>query len=474
MDFEEYASHDGLGLAQLVRQGDVKPAELLEAALARTDTVNPLINAVVIDMRDEARRIVDAGIPDAPFAGVPFLLKDLSLLYKGAPTTSGCRFFKDYVADHHSELVIRYNRAGLVTFGKSASPEFGMTTSTESTLYGQTKNPWNLEYTSGGSSGGASAAVAAGILPVANASDGGGSIRIPASCCGLVGLKPTRGRLPMGPDVGEGWSGMSTIHVVSRTVRDTAAMLDATEGPDVGAPYQAQPKERDYLEEMSRDPGQLRINVLRESFNASETHPECVAAVDAAIALCESLGHRVEETSITVDQEALGAASQSIIGGNLLSVLEDRGEVLGRDFGADDIEPFNYILTEAARKQGASDYARAIRAIHATGRKIEGAMQDCDLLLSPTMAAPPAKLGAGSLANSDIAEFAGTLLHSVGYTQVFNASGHPAISLPLHWSEAGLPIGVQFVAPLGKEGRLIRLASQLEVARPWSSRRAPL
>jgi amidase/6-aminohexanoate-cyclic-dimer hydrolase len=474
MDFEEYASHDGLALAALVKGGDVKPAELLETALARTDVVNPAINAVVIDMREEARRAVDAGVPDGPFSGVPFLLKDLVLQYKGARTTSGCRFFRDNVADHDSELVIRYNRAGLVTFGKSASPEFGLTTTTESTLFGQTKNPWNLEHTSGGSSGGASAAVAAGIVPVANASDGGGSIRIPASCCGLVGLKPTRGRLPMGPDVGEGWSGMSTIHVVSRSVRDTAAMLDATEGPDIGAPYVAQPKKRDYLDEMGRDPGQLRIGVLRETFNGSETHPDCVVALDAAIALCESLGHRIEQTSISVDREAFGLASQSIMAGNLLSVLEDRSNAIGRDFGPEDVEPFTYVMTEAVRSRGASDYARSIRTIHAIGRKIEGVLQDYDLLLSPTMGAPPQKLGVLSLANPDGAQFAQAIMQSVGYTQVFNASGHPAISLPLHWNDDGLPIGIQFAAPLGEEGVLIQLASQLEVASPWWDRRAPI
>ena len=474
MDFDEYASHDGLGLAALVRSGDVKPAELLDAALARMDEVNPSINAVVLDMREEARRVVDAGVPDGPFTGVPFLLKDLGLLYKGATTTQGCRFFVDNLADHNSELVHRYNRAGLVTFGKSATPEFGLTTTTESALFGQTKNPWNLAHTSGGSSGGASAAVAAGILPVTNASDGGGSIRIPASCCGLVGLKPSRGRMPFGPDVGEGWSGMSTVHVVSRTVRDSAAMLDATAGPDLGAPYIAQPKQRDYLDEMDRSPGQLRVGVLRETTNGAETHPDCVSALDAAIALCESLGHRVDATTIAVDKEALARATQSIISGNLLSVLEDRADAIGREFGKDDVEGFTYIMTEAVRKHGASDYARAIRTIHAVGRMIEGVMQQFDVLLSPTMAAPPSKLGVLSLSNPDLSELITTLSHTVGYTQIFNASGHPAISLPLHWNDAGLPIGIQFVAGLGNEGLLIQLASQIEQAQPWNDRRAPI
>jgi amidase/6-aminohexanoate-cyclic-dimer hydrolase len=471
MDFDEYTAHDGLGLAELVRSGEVKPAELLDSALARMEEVNPAINAVVLDMRDEARRVVDAGVPEGPFSGVPFLLKDLGLLYKGSVTSYGCNFFADNEADHDSELVLRYKRAGLVTFGKSATPEFGLTTTTESSLFGQTKNPWNLEHTSGGSSGGASAAVAAGILPVANASDGGGSIRIPASCCGLVGLKPSRGRMPFGPDVGEGWSGMSTIHVVSRSVRDSAAMLDATEGPDLGAPYIAPPKQRGYLREMGRSPGQLRIGVLRETTNGAETHPDCVKAVDEAIALCESLGHRVDVATLSIDQDAMARATQSIISGNLLSVLEDRADVVGRDFGKDDVEAFTFIMTEAVRKRGASDYARGIRTIHSVGRTVEGMLQEFDVLLSPTMAAPPSKLGVCALSNTDFAEFVGALSHSVGYTQVFNASGHPAISLPLHWSDAGLPIGIQFAAALGNEGLLFQLASQLEQAQPWADRR---
>jgi Asp-tRNA(Asn)/Glu-tRNA(Gln) amidotransferase A subunit family amidase len=278
--------------------------------------------------------------------------------------------------------------------------------------------------------------------------------------------------MPFGPDVGEGWSGMSTIHVVSHSVRDSAAMLDATEGPDLGAPYIAQPKQRNYLTEMGRAPGQLRIAVLRETTNEAETHPDCIRALDQAITLCESLGHRVEETKLSVDKEALGRATQSIISGNLLSILEDRADVVGRNFGKDDLEAFTYIMTEAVQKRSASDYARSIRTIHAIGRTVEGILQDVDLLLSPTMATPPLKLGLCSLSNPNPAEMIHALMSTVGYTQIFNASGHPAISLPLHWNDAGLPIGIQFAAALGNEGLLIRLASQLEKAQPWRDRRA--
>jgi amidase len=475
MSFQEYESLDAIGLAEHVRRGDVDPKEVLEAAIERLERSNPTLNAVVIPMLDEARRVVAKGPPDGPLRGVPFLLKDLFLLYAGTTTTNGCRFFTDNVANHDSELVRRYRNAGLVVFGKSASPEFGLTTTTESTLFGVTRNPWNLEHTTGGSSGGAAAAVAAGILPAANASDGGGSIRIPASCCGLFGLKPTRGRIPFGPDAGEGWSGMSTIHAVSRSVRDNALLLDISEGADMGAPYEARAKTRPYLEEVGAPVGQLRIGLLRQTFNGTDTHPDCREAVEDAAALCESLGHRIEEVKIELDIAAMGAASQSIMGGNLLATLEDRATALGRDFGPDDLEPHTFAMTEAIRSRGASDYARSVHTIHGIGRQIEGLFEHCDVLLSPTMGEPPRKIGVLALSNPDRQEFARAVLTSVGYTQVFNASGHPAMSVPLCWNGDNLPIGIQFVAPLGDEARLLRLAAKLEEARPWADRRpAPI
>ncbi len=471
MGFADYDRYDGLGLAELVRRGDVSPEELLDEAWTRMEALNPTLNAVVIPMYEEAQRAIREGLPEGPFRGVPFLLKDLALLYAGVATTHGCRFFSDSVPDHDSELVIRYKRAGLVTFGKSASPEFGLTTTTESTLFGQTRNPWNLEHVAGGSSGGAAAAVAAGILPLAHASDGGGSIRIPAACCGLFGLKPSRGRMPFGPDAGEGWSGMSTMHAVSRSVRDNAALLDASDGEDIGAPYAAPPKSRPYLEEVGRDPGSLRIALLTDTFNGLPTHADCRLAAEDTARLCESLGHRVEAAKLTIDVQSLANASQAIMGGNVASLLDDRGEALGRPVGEDDVEGFTWISVQAARQRTSADYARAIRGIHAMGRQVEHFLQDYDMILSPTMGAPPEKLGILSLSNPDLPELVPALLTSVGYTQVFNASGHPAMSVPLHWNSDGLPIGIQFASRLGDEGALFRLAGQLEAARPWADRR---
>jgi amidase len=477
MGFSDYAAYDAMGLAERVARGEVSPEELLDEAISRMERVNPTLNAVVIPMLDEARATLNAGLPEGPFRGVPFLLKDLALNYSGVPTTHGCRLFADHVPDHDSELVRRYKRAGLVIFGKSASPEFGLTTTTESILFGQTRNPWNLEHVAGGSSGGAAAAVAAGILPIAHASDGGGSIRIPAACCGLFGLKPSRGRMPFGPDVGEGWSGMSTMHAVSRSVRDNAALLDATDGADIGAPYPAPAKERPYLQELEREPEPLRIALLTETFNGLPTHPDCRKAAEDAAELCESLGHRVEATRLEVDSEGLGAASQAIMGGNVTSLLEDRAALLGRPLQPDDVEPFTWISVQGARERSAADYARAIRGIHAIGRTVEnflqGVDQGFDMILSPTMGAPPEKLGVPALSNPDLPGLVTALLTSIGYTQVFNASGHPAMSVPLYWNQAGLPIGIQFAGRLGDEGRLFQLAGQLERARAWSERRPP-
>jgi amidase/6-aminohexanoate-cyclic-dimer hydrolase len=474
MGFTEYERYDAIGLADLIRRREVTPEEVLDAALERMAERDPKLNSVVISMEDEALATLRDGVPAGPLRGVPFLLKDLAVLYAGVRTTNGCRLFADAVADHDSEMTLRYKRAGLVTFGKSASPEFGLTTTTESTLFGQTKNPWNLEHTTGGSSGGAAAAVAAGILPAAHASDGGGSIRIPASCCGLFGLKPTRGRIPFGPDVGEGWSGMSTMHAVSRSVRDNALLLDVVEGPDLGAPYQAAPRERPYVEEIGRPTGQLRVAWIQGTINGMPTHDDCRAAARDAAKLCEDLGHRVEETNLALDVAAMGFASQCIMAGNVASILDERAAQLGRELGEDDVEPFTWTMVQAVRARSASDYARSIRTVHAIGRQVERFLQDYDVILSPTLGAPPEKLGVLSLSNPDTATFTKAVLTSVGYTQIFNFSGHPAMSMPLHWNGAGLPIGVQFAARLGDEGGLFRLAAQLEEARPWAERRPAL
>lgn len=470
VDFPEYESHDALGLAELVRNGEIDPSLPLEAAIARMEERNPALNAIVIPMLDQARAAVAAGLPKGPLTGAPYLLKDLAALFEGSETTNGSQFFAGAVADHDSELTARYKRAGLVVFGKSASPEFGLTTTTESTLFGATLNPWNPAHTAGGSSGGAAAAVAARILPAAHASDGGGSIRIPASCCGLFGLKPSRGLMPFGPDVGEGWSGMSTTHAVSRSVRDSAALLDATHGCDVGAPYAAPQPARPYLDEVGSDPGPLRVAIQTRAFNDAAVHEDCAQAARDAGALCETLGHRVEEAEITIDVEPFLAATRTIISANLLSTFEDRAKVLGREFTKEDCENLTFLMMGAARAIGAADYARSIRVIHEAGRRVANFLQQYDVILTPTMGAPPEKIGVLSLSNPDLGESMAALMRSTAFTQLFNASGHPAMSVPLSWNAAGLPIGAQFAGRFGDEATLFRLAAQLERAQPWFDR----
>lgn len=472
MAIQGYSDYDAVGLAELVASGEATAAELLEEAIARAERVNERINAVVYPYYDMARERALSGLPEGPLRGVPFLLKDLYLLWAGQPMSNGSRIYADYVPDHDHEMTARYKAAGLSVFGRSTSPEFGITSTTESMLHGKTRNPWNLEHTAGGSSGGAAAAVAAGILPAANASDGGGSIRIPASCCGLFGLKPTRGRTPSGPDVGEGWAGMSTIHAVSRSVRDSAALLDATAGPDVGAPYYAPPPARPWLEEVGAPLGQLRVGVITTAFNGVETHPDCLAAVERAAQLCRDLGLEVEEAALEIPAEVRNPLFDVIRPATLVAV-EDRAAQLGRDPNPEDVEPITWQMISGELPSGA-DYLRATRAVHAIGRIVAGFFTKYDLMLTPTMASPPFLLGHLNLDREDMQAQGRDVQQTVGYTSTFNASGNPAASVPLWWNEAGLPIGVQFVAPYGDEARLIRLGSALEEAQPWFDRRAPV
>src|SRR5438876_2055569 len=330
MKAEEFESFDGLGLAGLVRRGDVSPAELLDVAISRVEARNPELNAVVTRLYDQARAAIAAGLADGPFTGVPYLLKDLGAHYAGAVTSFGSALFKDFMVNHDSEITARLRRAGLVIFGKTNTPELGLTASTEPRLFGPTRNPWNLNHSAGGSSGGSAAAVAAGMVPMAHATDGGGSIRIPASCCGLFGLKPTRARNPMGPDAGEGWGGASVGHAVTRSVRDSAALLDATSGPDAGDPYWAPPPARPFLAEVGLDPGSLRIALTTSAFNGHAVHPECVAAARAAATLCETLGHAVEDARPEINAEALGGAVRIVVAANVRAALEAAATALGR------------------------------------------------------------------------------------------------------------------------------------------------
>ena len=464
---------DGLGLAELVRAKEVTAAEVLEATIARAEARNPALNAIVGRLYDEARAAVAAGLPAGPFTGVPYLLKDLGALYTGAETSFGSTFFTGFVADHDSELTARLKRSGLVIFGKTNTPELGLAPSTEPRRFGPTRNPWNLAYSAGGSSGGAAAAVAGGILPMAHATDGGGSIRIPASCCGLFGMKPTRARNPMGPDAGEGWGGASVGHAVTWSVRDSAALLDATSGPDVGDPYWAPPPAGPFLAEVGREPGQLRIALTTTSFNGQAVDASCAAAARAAAKLCESLGHVVEEARPQVDGHALGMATRIVIGANVRAQLETRAAALGRPLAADDVERMTWARAADGTAFPAWEYARAIGVIHRTGRAVARFFTRHDVLLSPTMCRPPYPIGVLNMSGDDDAAYLAAVLASIGFTSLFNSSGNPAMSVPLAWSADELPIGVQFAGRFGDEATLFRLAAQLERAQPWATRRPP-
>jgi amidase/6-aminohexanoate-cyclic-dimer hydrolase len=473
--FDDYVAHDGLGLAALVRKGEVTASELLEAAVSRMEAVDHKLNAVSVRFVGRAVQSVEGGVAPGPFQGVPYLLKDLHLDLEGTLTTNGSRLFRDHVATRDSTLSRRYVEAGLVVFGKSATPELGMSGSTESVLHGPTHNPWKLGRTPGGSSGGAAACVSAGVLPLANASDGGGSIRIPASCCGLFGLKPSRGRTPFGPARSEGWSGLSHIHAVTRSVRDSAALLDATSGPEPGSTVFAPRPERPFLEEVDRAPGTLHIALMRRPLDGQEIHPECSQAVDDAAMLAESLGHVVEEAPPRLPSlPALNDTSAAVSAG-LADTVGKRLAQLGRPLRDDDLEPFTRLLYEEGLGVDAQQLMEARRIFYRLGLEMAEFQQRYDVILSPTLGTPPVELGWLTL--QDVNEVQAYAAHSVKFspfTFLFNVTGQPSMSVPLHWSSDGLPIGTMWSGRYGDEATLFRLAAQLEKARPWSDRRPPL
>jgi amidase len=466
--------YDGMGLAELVAQKEVSATELLDAAIGRVDEVNPSINAVVTPMYDQARAAIDAGLPSGPFAGVPFLLKDLRAQYAGVPTTSGSQFFTDYTPARDSELVARYKKAGLVIFGKTNTPSFGCCPSTEGALNGPTRSPWDINYSAGGSSGGSSAAVAARIVPVAHGSDGGGSIRIPASCCGVFGYKPSRGINPAGPDFGEAWSGLSAEHVLSLSVRDSAALLDAGGGPAPGDPYCGPSFEKTFLESMQRPPGQLKIAVQREALNGATVDPDCLSALDDSIALLTDLGHIVEEAVPQYDVARIGAAYPLLIAANVQAAIDQHAEETGNEPDAESIENIILILGAMGHDNNAVDMVRAVWAMHATGREIAPFFDDYDILLSPVVATPPPLLGVLDTSSTDVEAYLTAVFSFIPFTAVQNIAGTPAMSMPLFWNEQGLPIGAHFAAGYGKDDLLYSLAAQLEEARPWAGRLPPV
>ncbi len=495
MQAHEYEAHDGVGLAELVARGELTASELLELAIERAEAINPRLNAIVIPMYEEARARVRAGLPEGPFHGVPFLLKDLLASYAGVPLRGASRLYRDYVPDHDSELVRRFKRAGLAIFGKTNASEFGILPVTEPELYGPTDNPWRPGYTAGGSSGGSAAAVAAGIVPVAHGGDGGGSLRIPASCCGVVGFKPSRGRTPCGPDHSEVMLGYAIEHVISRSVRDAAAMLDATTGPEVTARHHASAFEGTFRAAVERDPGPLRIAFTSEPLLPGETAPECRRAVEAAARLCESLGHTVEELGPRVDSHRIAKSFFRVYTARTAGVFAFSRELFGRPVRREDVELTTYLLGLLGEATPAGALMYAIDQLNAESREILRFFEDWDLLLTPTLGLPPVKhhaLAADGLERrlhelvarlrlkpllrlEKLVDLAVERAYRFApFTMVFNVTGQPSISLPLHWSDDGLPIGVMCTGRLGEDACVLQLAAQLERARPWAARRPTL
>ncbi|HMD96199.1 MAG TPA: amidase [Terriglobia bacterium] len=471
---DELAFLDATALADLVRRKEVKPIELVDATIERIERVNPKLNAVVAPMYDQARAAAQDDIPDGPFGGVPFLLKDLVAAYAGVRMTSGSAFLRDFVPDHDSELVRRQKRAGLIVVGKTNAPEFGILCTTEPLLFGPTRNPWDVNRTTGGSSGGSAAAVAAGIVPMAHANDGGGSIRIPASCCGLFGLKPTRARNPLGPDLGDMMGGFVCEHAVTRSVRDSAALLDATAGPDVGDPYWAPPQARPFLQEVGADPGRLRIAFSTKSLTGVPIHADCVKAVEDAAKLCTDLGHDVEEAAPEINIFFLLRAFSAVWWSGVAAGIDAFAFVTGRVPAQDQFEPLTWALHEKGHKVTGSEYLLSQLMLQQTARSVARFMEKYDIWLAPTLAEPPVPLGTFDSTPENPMKAWDRAIAFVPVTPLFNLTGQPAMSVPLSWNAQGLPVGVHFAGRFGDEATLFRLAAQLENVRPWANRRPPV
>jgi amidase len=477
----DLARMDATAQAALVRDGEASPVELTDAAIARVESLNPELNAVIHPLFDEGRRAAADGLPDGPFRGVPFLFKDIGAMLAGQPLHLGMKALKeaDFRAPLDTYLGARFRDVGFVTIGKTNIPELGILPTAEPRAYGATRNPWDTGRSSGGSSGGAAAAVASGMVPVAHASDGGGSIRIPASHCGIVGLKPTRQRITEGPITGDNMSGMTCELVVSRSVRDVAAVLDAVQGPAPGDPYVAPPPARPYLEELEADPGELRIALATSSAAQIEIDPVVVDAATDVARLLESLGHSIEERGLT---EITGGGGDELVEtfmtrwmGGQASALDQLGVALGRELGPQDVEPLTWALAEEGRRRSAGDYLTAVGRHHLVTRAISGMFaSDIDLLLTPTTGESAPPLGTYDDSGSDPLAAIRRSYKTAAFAGIFNATGHPAISLPLYWTDEGMPLGIQLVAQHGREDLLIRVAAQLEQARPWAARTPPV
>jgi amidase len=493
LSFTDYVQHDATSLANLVQTGQVSPAELLETAIARAEAVNPTLNAIVTPLYDKGRDMAKQLPPTGPFRGVPFLLKDLELEWAGTPLKAGCRGYQHYVSSVDSEVVKRLKASGLVLFGKTNTPEFGLTPYTESKLYGPARNPWNPAHSPGGSSGGSAVAVASGIVPAATASDGGGSIRIPAACCGLFGFKPSRARTTLGPGFSEMWGGAVVSHVVTRSVRDSAGFLDVVSGPLSGDPYGIAPPERPFAEEVGREPGRLRVAFSTQALMEGQpTDPACVKAVQDTVRLLETLGHTVEEVPLPYEKTIVTQAFFLNVLSETAATLRDLADFLGRPLRRDDVELNTWALSRMAAGYSAGDVTYQKRRWNALNRSMGQLHETYDVFLTPTLPRPPIAIGTFQNTASEermlklvdavsglkylkgsklVDELAEKSLNYISYTVITNMTGQPSMSVPLHWSADGLPIGVMFAAKLGDEATLFRLAGQLEQAQPWFAKR---
>ncbi|NBQ83437.1 MAG: amidase [Alphaproteobacteria bacterium] len=475
---DELFECDAIALAAKIKQGEISPKEMLKASLARAERLNVALNAVVHAQQEKAIELIGKTAADAPLYGVPTLLKDLGAEAKDFPSHNGSRLYRDTVYTYDASIYTRMRQAGLIPFARANSPELGIGPTSEAGVYGEpTRNPWNTGHTSGGSSGGSASAVAAGIVPVAHGSDGGGSVRIPASSCGLVGFKPTRARLPDGPGVGEGWAGMAIDGFLTRSVRDTALMLDLCSGADLGAPYWAPPLTSSFMQALENPPKGLRIAVLETDFMGNPVHPECVEATRKTAKMLSGLGHDVKVWETTVAKnvrEMMLAWTKIVAAGTLLSV---RAKKPIDTLTADDVDGVTYGAVQLGKEVSGADYLESINIVHAFGRRMAAVLQDFDVLLSPTLAEPPAPIGRFKPVNTDFMDYRngpnGVFAYSP-YTAVFNASGQPALSLPLHWAPGDLPVGVHFAARFGEDEMLMGLARQIEMAMPWQDKQIEL
>ena len=469
--FAEYEQYDALGLAELVRRNEVTPGELLDAAIERVEARNPAVNAVTMKLYDYGRKAIADGLPDGPFRGVPFLMKDLTSPVAGVPMTRGSKYFADTPPSAiDSEHVRRLKKAGLVIFGRTNTCELGLSLTCEPQLHGPTRNPWNLAHISGGSSGGAAAAVAARMLPIAHASDGFGSIRAPAACCGLVGLKPTRSRNTFAPFAGEGLGGVSTEHAVSLSIRDSAALLDATRGAGPGDPYVAPPPSRPYLQEAGADPGKLKIAWTSAAPNGATIDAACLRVLAQTVRLCEQLGHDVEECDPKIDREAVVPTFLTLAAANTVVNLSTH-PTAGRPARDSEVERITRLTAKMGESISAADYVRATQMAHRLGRQMATFHTGWDVLLTPGLSSAAVKLGWLDMMMEDVHEYWHRVFTFSPFTVWFNLTGQPALMLPLDQTPDGMPLAVQLAARFGDEATLIRLGAQLESAKPWFARK---